>query len=215
MHPKRRQPPPHFSLPDDRPQSVWTLERRHLEPGRADLESGVRVRASRARQSVLKGEFLRLAIVACPHTAGVEDLDGVHQGGNFEQIFKVPRPAAETVERMRDADERALGAQPADGLLRGEAGRDLFGHISGQEFAAGGHDLLANDDPLGVEGVGNQRPGDGVVVGDHEAVQPASPRGADERFGRGEGIFGGGSVGVEVDSRHVFSLDKEDFRSIY
>jgi len=99
---------------------------------------------------------------------------------------------------MGDADEGPLVPQALDGLLRGESGRYLCCDEGGQDLTAGGHDLLADDDQFGVESMGGEGSGEGVVVGDDDPVQIAAAGEADEVRGGGEGIFGGGGVGVEV-----------------
>ena len=206
MDPERRHPPLDPSLPDDSPQPIRTLELRQKNCGPPHLEGGVCIRAGYTWEVMLAGELHRLAVGSWFHAAGVEDLDGVHQRSDFQQILQFPMTAAPRVERVRHADERALAAQTFDGFSGREARRHFLGHVSSQEFAARGHDLLADDYPLGVKPLRYQRPGDGIVVGDDEAVNPPEAAGLDEGLGGGEGIWGGGGVGVKVEEGHQMSL---------
>ena len=67
-----------------------------------------------------------------------------------------------------------------DAALReiSEDGFVQLGHIGGENFALGGHDLLAHDDPFRVQPLSRNRPHDGVMVRDHhpiDAFRPAEP----------------------------------------
>ena len=206
MDPERRHPPLDPSLPDDSPQPIRTLELRQHQTCPPHLERGVRVRAGRTWQVMLTGERHRQPVGPRSHAAGIENFDGIHQRDDFQQILQLPMTAAPRIERVRHADERSLVAQTFDGFSGREARRHFLGHVSSQEFAARGHDLLADDYPLGVKPLRYQRPGDGIVVGDDEAVNPPEAAGLDEGLGGGEGIWGGGGVGVKVEEGHQMSL---------
>lgn len=204
MHPGRRPFHPRASAPDDRPQLVRTFERLDFEERPPQLERRVRVRPDRARDSVSTRELLRFGVEARKHAARVERFDGVHEREDLRQILPRPASLAEPVERMRYADERVLLPQAADRLPRRKPRRDLLRHVRGQDLPARRHDLLADDDPPGVETFRFQRAGDGVVIGHHDAVDSLPPRRRDQVRGAEEGVFGGGGVGVELYRKERF-----------
>ncbi len=198
MDPKGRQPSLDFSLPDDSPQCIRTGELGQKDPGSTQLEGGVSVRASRAGKVVLFSKFQRSLIAPGIHTAGVEDLDRIHEWSNLQQVFQLPRPAAPGIKGMGDADERALKSQLLDCFPWREPGGNLRGHTGGKDFAAIGHDLLANNHQLRVQGVCGERAQDGIVVSYDDPVQPAAAGMDDEVRRGGEGILRGVGVGVKV-----------------
>ena len=205
MDPERRHAPNDLSLADDRPQPIRALELRQQHTGSPHLEGGVRIRACGAGETMLAGKFRRQTVRPRSHAAGIENFDGIHQRDDFQKIIQFPMTRTPRVEWVRHADERALAAQTFDGFSGREARRHFLGHVSSQEFAARGHDLLAEDDALGVELLGGYGSSDGVVVGDDEAGEAAAG-GRDEGLGGSEGICGGGGVGVEVEEGHQMSL---------
>jgi len=205
MDPERRHPPLDPSLPDDSSQPVRALELRQQHTGSPHLEGGVRIRACGAGETMLAGKFRRQTVRPRSHAAGIENFDGIHQRDDFQKIIQFPMTRTPRVERMRHADERPLAAQTFDGFSGREAGWHFLGYVGSQYLAARGHDLLAEDDALGVEFLGGQGSGDGVVVGDDNSVQSAAG-GRDEGLGGSEGICGGGGVGVEVEEGHQMSL---------
>lgn len=215
MDPERGQPALDFPFPDHLPQPVGTGELRCHQTGRPHLERGVGVRSHRAGQVVLTGKLSRPAVLCQSQATGIEDFDGIHEGSNFEQIVPFPGSVAPAVEGMGDADKRSLLAQATDGLVGREAGGDFFGHEGSQDFAAGGHNLFANDDQFRVESVSGEGTGDGVVVGDNDPVQAAAAGGANQGFGRSQRVFRGRCVGMKVYANHVFLLDKVNSNSIY
>ena len=132
---------------------------------------------------------LCLAVESRPDTTGVEGLNGIYQRGDFQKIGKFPVTAAQAVERMRNADKGALGAQTLDCFLGRQTGRNFFLDIGRQDFAACGHNFLANDDSAWVEPAGMQSTGDGVVVGDYHAVDAFLPAGDEQILRMGQAVF--------------------------
>jgi hypothetical protein len=100
----------------------------------------------------------------------------IDERGDVQQIGEPPAPFPMSVKRMGDTYERILRAQALDRLVRRESRRDLLGHKSGQEFAAGGHDLLADDDPPGIDLLRLRGAAYRIVIGDHHAVDILADR---------------------------------------
>ena len=82
----------------------------------------------------------------------------------------MPTAGAQFVEGVRNADESALFPESANGFLRRQIGGNLFADKSRQNFAAPGHDFLANDDQFRVQNLSRARARNRVVVGDDHAV---------------------------------------------
>ena len=185
MHPERGNAALHLSLPDDLPSTPPAL-RTAAAPALATPSS----KAAWASEptvpgrSCCAGKFHRQGIGIRLHDAGIEDLDRIHQRGNLQQVFQLPCP-----ERISNGCETLIKAPCSRRRRMVSCGResawDLLGHKSGQDLAAGGLDLLADDDQLRVQCLRSQGAGDGVVIGDDHPVQAFTPRRRDEFLGRG------------------------------
>lgn len=90
---------------------------------------------------------------------------------------------------MRNADKRPLPPQPTDRLGWRKPRGNLLGYVRGEDFPARRHDLLAHDDPLGVESVRFERARDRVVVRHDDAVNALRPRGRHQVRGTRERIL--------------------------
>ena len=84
---------------------------------------------------------------------------------------------------MRDADEGSLRAQPADRFLRGETRRYLGLNKCCQHLPMGGHDLLTDNDALGIQLPGGQGASDAVVIRYDDAVDVFAPAALHELSG--------------------------------
>ncbi len=70
-----------------------------------------------------------------------------------------------------DADEAALRLHPVDGLEGGEPAGDRLGQKQSQQFPVDSADLFSDDDTDAAGVTELQCPGNGVVVGDRNAIQ--------------------------------------------
>jgi len=173
MDPERWELSLQFSFPYNIPQLIWTFKLRQRQSGCTQLKGGVRVRSCGTGKAVQAREFCCAMITTGDHTTSIKYLYCIHPRGNLQQVLQIPCPASPMIKRMRDADERTLVTKTLDRFLRRESRRDFFGHIGGQDFAARGHNLLANDNQLGVKLVRSWLPEDSVVVSDNQPIQSA------------------------------------------
>ncbi len=129
MHAPAREAVMRHSLADHLPQPFGIREILHQHGRPTHLGKGVGIGAGGAGQVVLPGEQLGFLVPARPDTAGVEGLQRVDVGQDFEQCRQLP--AAPAVHGMGDADKSALRAQALDGSEGSQPARHGLFHEEG------------------------------------------------------------------------------------
>jgi len=89
----QRAPGKETGLRQSSPQAGGVIKGRQGKQRPPHLKRGMGVGPGGAGQVMFGGKLLRLKILLCGVTAGVEDFDGVDQRGNFQQVGQGPAAA--------------------------------------------------------------------------------------------------------------------------
>ncbi len=126
MDPGRRPARFRLSRTDHIPKAVRIFERLQQQHGAAQLEDRMRIRADRPGGLMRLCEGFGFPVVKTQHAARVEDLDGIHQRQDRQQVIFLPSALSLPIERVRDADKGPLFPQAADRFSGREPGRNLL-----------------------------------------------------------------------------------------